>query len=244
MMKQYKIFTFLMLLFVALGSSSCFDILEEYYFNKDGSGTATYTVDVKQMVSMLESFGEGLDSLGNTGESVDEMFEDTKAVTQLGKLPGIRNVKNLSDKDAGIVGYSYEFADMEALNNAIIATQENMDFAASMGLGGEEGGGETTADNSFSIKGKRFTRILELDTPDADDPEEGEEADKQYEEMAKMFFADHFYTIKYQFERRVKKAKKNEFTTKEDDGNTVTVKVPIMKLMEGEAKMSSQIKLK
>jgi hypothetical protein len=144
-------------------------------------------------------------------------------------------------QEAGIIGYSYEFANVEALNNALVATEGSMDMDKLMG-GGEEGGSmETMSENRFEMKKKKLVRVFTMEAG-ADDDEEGDSEEEQYKQMAEMMFANHFYTINYQFDRQVKKVKKNDYTT--SGSNSVEVKVPMTDLMKGDAKLGSQIKLK
>lgn len=240
MYKPFKLFTAVALLFITLGTSSCFDIFEAYHFNKDGSGTARFSVDLSQMMSLLESFAASMDSSDNTGESIDQMFEDTETVQMLNQIPGISNVKNLNDKSKGIVGFSYHFASLEALNNAVIATDGNMDMGAIFGVESEGVAGESNSENFFSRKKNTWSRTFEVNQPQ-DDPD-GEE--EQMAQMAEMMFADKYYIIDYSFEQDVKKVKKIDNATINSDGKSVTIKTSMQDLFKGEASFNSQIKVK
>jgi hypothetical protein len=63
-MQPFRTYILAALVFIVLGASACFDIEENYHFRKDGSGTAQVTVDISQMMSMLKSFSQSMDSLG------------------------------------------------------------------------------------------------------------------------------------------------------------------------------------
>ncbi|HHG86637.1 MAG TPA: hypothetical protein ENJ82_17950 [Bacteroidetes bacterium] len=238
MNRSYKTFTFIALLFISIGFSSCFDIFEEYHFNKDGSGSAKFTVDVSQMMTLMESFSASMDSTGEMTNSVDEMFSDNKAEKSLQQLPGISDIKTLNDKAAGIVGFSYKFANLEALNNALIATDGNLDMSKMMEMGEEGATGESSTENTFSKKGNKWTRVFELNRP------KNEEEEDEFQGMAEAMFADHYYTIQYYFEQNVKKVKKNDNAQIGADGKSVEIKTSMQDLIKGQANFSSLIKVK
>ncbi|MEM7040137.1 MAG: hypothetical protein AAF570_24410, partial [Bacteroidota bacterium] len=183
-MKNYKIFMFAALLFVGLGASSCFDITEEYHFKKDGSGSAKFTMDMAQMMEMMESFAGAMDSTGEGGmDQLNDLFESDEMAAALSEIPGISNVKSLSSKETKIFGYSYEFENVDALNNAIAATGGDMNLMSSMMMGGEgEGDVESEDENMFVMKGKKLQRLMSIEMPS----EEGEtdEETEQYKQMA------------------------------------------------------------
>jgi hypothetical protein len=239
MRKPFNLFLLIGLFFVVIGSSSCFDIEEIYHFRKDGSGTATVKIDMSQMMELMSSLSESLDSLGDGDESIDKMFAENEAAVNLEKIPGISKVKDLNDKETGIIGYSYDFTSVEALNNALVATEGSLDMDELMGGEGEQST-ETDAENRFVSKGKTLTRIFVM--PKKADKEDLGEEEEQYQQMAEMMFADHFYTIEYIFDQDVKKVSKNKNAS--FSGRTVTVKEPLTKLMKGEAQLGSVIKLK
>lgn len=238
-MKKFRLLNGILLLFFGLFTTSCFDILEEYEFNADGSGKGKLTIDVSRMMDMMASFA-GMDSTGEAQKSMDEMFTENSAVETLKKLEGISDVKSLSDRDAKIVGYSYAFANIEALNNALAASSEAMDFAS---MGVDMGNPESSAGNYFVRKGNKLTRVM--DFKDTDEKEEGtEEEGEQYEEMAKMMFADAKYELHYSFEQGVKKVKKSKNAVVGPDGHSVSLSVPFLDIMDKKAEMGCEILLK
>lgn len=240
MRKPFNLFLLIGLFCVVIASSACFDIEETYNFRKDGSGTATVKLDMSQMIDMMASFAGSLDSTGEADESIDELFAENEAAANLGRIPGISNVKDLNDKEAGIIGYSYEFTDVEALNNALVATEGSLNMEEIMGQETETGG-ESDAENRFVKKGKKLQRIYVMPAQE-DDEEDLDEEEEQYKQMAEMMFADHYYTIEYIFEQDVKKVAKNKNASV--SGRTVTIKEPLTKLMKGEAELGALIKLK
>jgi hypothetical protein len=236
MKKLTRIFLWLMVPAVMLFSTSCFDIVEEYHFHRDGSGTATIKMDISSMMSMLDAFGGGESSSESTAE-IDKMFEDNETIETLKNVPGISNVTNISNREEGIVGWTYDFASIEALNNSINTGGDLSDLASSMGMSEE-----VTEDkvNKMALDGKKFTRIHPTD--DAKKEKTSEE-DKESAELAAAMLAEGEYKIIYHFDQRVKSTNM-EGAVISDDGHTVVVKTNLGELSKGEIKMGGKIKLK
>jgi hypothetical protein len=243
MRKSSKTLLGLALLLMALGFSSCFDILEEYEFNADGSGKAKMEMDISKMMAFMEGMGGALDSAdqdGEMGKSMDEMFDDTQAIDALKAIPGISNIENLTSRERNVIGYSYEFANVEALNAALVVRGNDLGMGQALGMASDETN-ETENDNSVSFAGKKFSRKMEMKM---EEDEDADEETKQGMEMAKMMFKDAKYTLSYTFARKVKKVKGNEAAVIGADGKTVTVENNLGDLLEGKATMSTDIRLK
>jgi hypothetical protein len=108
--------------------SSCIEIREEYYFNKDGSGRMRMTYDLSGMLSMIKAFKESGKMPG--GDKAKESQEDFQKLGDslmkkhklLSKIQGVSKVKmDSSETDAGIMTIGFAFADPEALNKALLA---------------------------------------------------------------------------------------------------------------------------
>jgi hypothetical protein len=235
-----KIFSRLFWLFIPallLVSSSCLDITEEYFIRKDGSGKATLKIDMSQMLTLLESFG-GMDSTGESMKEMDDMFQDNASIDKLKEIPGIFNVQNISDKGTGIVGFSYEFKNLEALNSSLGAGDLSK-LTSGMGMGGGEEAAETEAGpNLMTLKGKKFTR-----QHPADKMEKPKESEDDSMGMAAAMMAEGEYKIIYHFEQKVKKTSMPNAVIGED-GKTVEVKNNMAALIKGEAKFGGNISLK
>jgi hypothetical protein len=243
MRKYFKTFFGFALLTIVIGTSSCFDIFEEYEIRADGSGKASMIVDVSKMVDMIEAFGSAMDSTGEGGDkSMDELFAENETFNMLQNIPGITNVQNLNDREKKQIGYSFEFKDIEALNSALVARGSDMGgMGAALGMNMGDESGETERENSFSLKGKKFIRKMDMKMPPMESEDE-EEA--QYAEMAMMMFKDAKYNIKYTFEKKVKKVKGNDAALIGADGKSVTVENNFKDLLDGEATMNTEIRLK
>jgi hypothetical protein len=94
--------------------SGCITIFEKYSFNKDGSGTMEYLVDMSELYSMMQAFS---DSASNEEMNLDQSFADMKP--SLEAVEGISNVMLTGDTDNYIFGIKYQFRNVEALNEAL-----------------------------------------------------------------------------------------------------------------------------
>jgi hypothetical protein len=246
MSNSLKTYFGLAILLMALGFSSCFDIVEEYEFNADGSGKAKMEMDISKMMALMEGFGSAMDSIGGesgkTSDSMDELFDDMEAMENLKKIPGIKNVVNLNSRERKVIGYSYEFESIEALNAAFIVRGNDLGMGAAMGMGGDESN-ETEKDNSITYTGKKFSRTMDMKMEAKDDDDDDDET-KQSAEMAKMMFKDAKYTLRYTFPSNVKKVKGNDAAVIGADRKTVTVENNLGDLLDGKATMSTVIRLK
>lgn len=237
-MLKIKTWARVAVLCIGLACTSCLNIIEEYKINKDGSGTAKLWVDMSEVISMMGMFGDELDSLSEGGGSmseIDEMFKSEDLVEPLREMPGISKVKSLNNKDKGIIGLEFDFATIEALNNAIAEGPADISgFTEFMGEG--EGKLVGSQANVISMKGKKFERMLLL-------PKREGEKDEEKETMAmmEMMFKDAAYTVRYEFERQVKKVKG---ANAKSEGKTVTVEQNLFDLMKAGGDLSASVKLK
>lgn len=243
MRNSIKTYLGLAFILMALGFSSCFDILEEYEFNADGSGKAKMEVDISKMMAFMEGMGSVLDSTGEgdkTSDSMDEMFQDIETLEALKKIPGISNVVNLNNKETKVIGYSFEFANIEALNAALVVRGSDLGMGDALGMATPPSN-ETETDHSIKFEGKKFSRNLDMKMPEGDGEDEETE---QAAAMAKMMFKDAKYTLRYTFPRSVKKVKGNDAALVSANGKSVTIENNLGDLLEGNATMTSDIRLK
>jgi hypothetical protein len=227
--KRFRTTALLVLLPFVL--NSCFEVSEEYYFENDGSGKATFTIDMSQSLGMLKL----IQSMDSTGVSLktDSLFENKEVLESLAQIEGITNVKNLSDTSTGIISYSYGFKNIEALNKALAIKGNNNPF----GMGGIQERGK----NSFVKKGKTITRIFELSQ--AEDLPGNQLGESEEDAMAETFLEDAKWKVTYHFNSKVKKASGTN-TVLEDDKKTVVSTVKFLDLSKGKTKLNCTIKLK
>ena len=94
--------------------TGCLTIEENYSFKKNGSGTMEYVVDLSEMGSLMESFGE----MGEGDNKKIGIMEMSEQVETLKSIPGIRKVK-LNNKKKWIQRVSFSFKDIASLNSAL-----------------------------------------------------------------------------------------------------------------------------
>lgn len=118
-MKQILLF---LLLSLTLLFTSCFDIVEEIFLEKDGSGQMQITVDLSDMMQMISLFMA--DSL-RANLNLDHWHEDLKQDLALyNRVKGISEVKS-EQKEAYVYEISFRFANLPALQQAM-AVQKDM----------------------------------------------------------------------------------------------------------------------
>lgn len=94
--------------------TGCLTIEENYSFKKNGSGTMEYVVDLSEMGSLMETFGE----MGEGGSKDLGVMEMSQQVQALKSIPGIRKVK-LDNKKKWVQRVSFSFKDVASLNSAL-----------------------------------------------------------------------------------------------------------------------------
>jgi hypothetical protein len=147
-------------------------------------------------------------------------------------VAGISNVVEVNDTAAFKFGYTFDFANVEALNKAIkIINKEKYD---------------AKAEETFKVSGKKFERLGTANI--------GEELKKALSEgdedgqmdMMKSFFADMAYTQVYRFPDRTVKKSTNELSEVTDNGHILTIKIKPFSEEEKmkKATVATQAKLK
>ena len=112
---------------LAILLTACFEIREEIEINPEGSGSYVMLVDMSHNKALIDAF------LRNTGESNDEINKtkselDTtllKSVEKFNKIAGISNAKGIDDRQNYIFGVKFDFANVEALNEALKQTNQD-----------------------------------------------------------------------------------------------------------------------
>lgn len=99
---------------IGIIASSCLTFEESYSFNKDGSGTMEYTIDMSEISSMIK-MAQAMDT---TGEVQEITLEDK--IDKIKDINGITGVMDQSDSEKGILKLSFDFKDLDVLNEALI----------------------------------------------------------------------------------------------------------------------------
>ncbi|SDW91983.1 hypothetical protein SAMN05444411_102462 [Lutibacter oricola] len=110
--------------------TSCFEIVEEVSFNKDGSGHITLTVNLSKSRTKINSIML-LDSVNNykVPSKITINNKIASIVQEIKKTKGISNVKNSSNFNEYIFTISCDFTNVEALNTVISNFSSKKDAA-------------------------------------------------------------------------------------------------------------------
>jgi hypothetical protein len=217
---------------VTLLFASCLHIVEEVTVKKDGSGSYKMTMDmseVKSMMDAIKSMGEETDEENTDEEKTqinaeeEEVAEEDNSMAQMGAelssvanslrgIAGLSNIQEINDTSTFLFGYSFDFANIEALNKAIrIINREKYD---------------TRVEETFRLKGGNFERLNVADIGEqfkktlTEVEEEDEEGNM---EMVKAFFSSMTYKQVYRFPGAKVKKSSNPLSELSSDGESVTI---------------------
>ncbi|MGK0489767.1 MAG: hypothetical protein ACJAXB_002968 [Candidatus Endobugula sp.] len=103
------------LLFLVLLNSSCISIIEKYIFNRNEGGEYIFTVDLKEMTSMMEAMG----SMEANATITNMISNLEKRSREFEKTQGVPNAKVNYDEETSEVQLSFAFSNMDDLNQAL-----------------------------------------------------------------------------------------------------------------------------
>lgn len=233
-------------IFAVILLASC-SIQEEIHFNKDFSGKVSYTIDLSSMMSMAKAFAEQDSSGESQTEDMDipiEQMEETLGKVQ--DIEGISNFESNSD-EKGIVKFSFDFANLDALNEAYNKANDSDGFGGFPSMGGmgtemeEEEESTPSAPKEFithfAKKGKSLVYVPRkgIDSKEDENPEAAQMA-KQMGDMLKL-------DIKFTFDRRVKKVDAQGMAVYSDE-NSITISRSLFEAEKEDSKPQVLIKLK
>lgn len=247
--------TYVLVAVLGIIATSCLDMIEEVYLNKDGSGEYTLTIDMSELFSdpmMSELMMSSMKEETGTAElEVDSVI--TIQEMSGGSLPESltakeRDVLNRAEmrmqmsesKKMGLIKISFPFnevGEMTDFQTAFGKISDESEGDAAGGMGGLVGGGLTGNNVSlWMLSGRTLTReVPEVDTEALD------EIDDETMSMMKMFFADATWQTVYHLPGRVKKC---SIDGAEVEGKTVMIEYPFLDMMEEQPDMSGEIKFK
>jgi hypothetical protein len=181
-------FTGILLIIFAL--SSC-TITQEFYFDKDFSGTYTSTIDMSKLIEAMNAT-DGADK--NFTDSLNLILKNTEAKM---KGTGISNLKS-GWKNDKILFISYDFSNIDVLNKALNKSEINKD---------------STLTEDFVF----FTLKRKTLTYHGIPPEETEEGGKDLGAMKNYYK----YKAIFSFERKIKKSDNPKYKISEDKHKAV-----------------------
>ena len=230
----------LLIIFV-LFLSNC-SIQEEIHFKKDFSGNLTYSINLSQvkmfagmLSNELDSTNKGSDELDFSSGLSDGMMKSSFG--EVGDIEGISNFKSNLD-ESGIINFSFDFANIDALNRAY--NQLNSD----KNMGDLPGGGFTPGPapseeqekpvekepkedfEFFKVKGKTLTYRrpqVDLDQEEMKDMPISMDA---FQGLGDIFSLE----TKFTFDRKVKKVDASQITIAEQESKMVDLKLGMKNL--------------
>ncbi|MBK7870107.1 MAG: hypothetical protein IPJ74_05160 [Saprospiraceae bacterium] len=227
-------------------NTGCFDIVEEIFLNKNGSGKYLVTMDMSSMFTdpfMKGMIQESLEQQegGDTNMEKDTViyFKDMPEAEELSaeeqKLieNAVIKMKMSEKEEKMLVNIEIPFAnveDMTKISKVLEKVGADQQVAGGM-IGGGMMNGSAAA---FMLKNKTLTRL-----PAPKLSEESKTDDNM--EMMKMFLGEAKYKTIYHLPGKVKKA---GISGAEVDGSTVTVTNSLLDIMDGKAKLDGDIKFK
>ncbi|MEM6347095.1 MAG: hypothetical protein AAF927_24690, partial [Bacteroidota bacterium] len=198
----------LVLIMAVAIAPACLEIEEEVSLNKDGSGSYLMSIDMSEVMGMLQGMmGDNEEALDQAGMGkMDSTLQET--ANKLRELDGISKVKHSVEGFRFSIGY--DFSSLAVLNKA---QSEGNISALGTGLDPSMAGG---AEN-FSLAKRTFTRAA----APMDDLMEGMDEDEAGSiEMVKMFLGEASYKMTYRMPGKVKSVS-NELSEIQADGKTV-----------------------
>jgi len=227
--------------------SSCFEILEEIYLQKDGRGTYLYTVDMsaimdESMKELLANASEE-DGVENSLDGIEldtvMYFKDTNPdeIAELSN-PGVferafTKVQMSDSEDKMLVQFGFDFEDVSEIDYFL----EHLDELSGDDMqGGEMGKGlllSSSGAKMFSRKGKKLSRLS--------NPNMGDEFNDEDMSMLSMLMETATFTTIYYLPGKVKKT---TIPGAVIDGKTLTVETSMLDLVNGEATMDGWVMYK
>lgn len=183
--------------------SSCLTIKEDIFLNKDGSGIAKTTLDLSEIMGLMNMFmPDSLRETLNLGEAMEADIPAYQAIS------GISEVKTFSEQ--GVYTLQYNFANENALNQAL-----NIRNTSSSLLG------QTNSKSDYQLAKRQLKRNINIDLP-SDELENINLDDPEVVEMFK-YFSRPAYVITYHLPQKAKKVKSQGSENKmmQNDNNVI-----------------------
>lgn len=231
----------------ALLISGCFEITEEIFLNRDGSGKYVYTLDMSALMDesvrgMLEGMMDSTQQQTGPLEVDTAIYfkdysaEELSAISQPEIMKrGYMKVLMSDSQEKMVMEFGLDFtnpseidyfiANLDQLTQNGEGMMGNQGFASDMMLSGQ---------SIFSLKGKTFSR--EIKPADETEPMSQEDLD-----MAAMMFESGIYRVIYHMPGKVKKS---SIPGAVINGNDVSVEVGLLEIIKKEAQMDGNIKYK
>ncbi len=203
--------------------SGCFDIREEIFLEKNGSGRYTSTIDMSQLKEMLTALKSMMpDSSGGGGKDEFSELNSLDSLQQLWKdidqVPGITDVKR-EKKDDMVFQVSFRFADINALNTAMTKRNKNEDPEKIV-----SGDFYSFSKGNFACNDTSFGGLNDVMKGMNSGAEGGSDSTAMALNMMKGFMGDMKYTSIYHLPGKVSSYSNKEAKLSED-GKTLTLEI-------------------
>lgn len=223
-----RLFTYTLLFASLLLCTSCFEILEEISFNKDGSGRITVTANLSKSKSKLASVML-LDSVnGHKVPSRDDIDLAIKnAVDHLKKTEGISNIEKSVDYDNYIFSIACDFKSVANVNSIFKEMINNQNRREKTSF--------STTNFSYNDMNHQFKRHFKYD----------DSIKRKFNSLKsedKKVFNDASYTTIYRFNSSVKSVS-NSGAKIAPNKKAVFMRVPALSLITGQQTLENTIQL-
>ncbi|MDY7393963.1 hypothetical protein UMM65_01810 [Aureibaculum sp. 2210JD6-5] len=240
---------FLFIISLLLLVTSC-TFTEEVHFNKDGSGSYNFEVDMSEMLQEMKDMGTKEDSLSEP-EVIDttyyfrDILEEKKdSIAQLSEedQASLRAIADMNvhmqvDEEKGkmLMAFGLDFKDVSDIKNI----EEKLSKAMAVNKKQTNNPPMFNKSNvTFSFDGKNFTRKT---IPKDLTKEEEEEVDKGIEQSG-SFLEGSTYKLIYHFTKKIKTVTYKDANIS-NDGKTLTIEVPMDSLIKHPTLLDFKLKL-
>lgn len=238
---------------LALASlTSCFNITEEFWFNKDRSGRYQMTFDVpaaESFMGMFQAMQQASDSTGKNElrDTVLNMASLPDSIKRRLPYPALadRTKIAVSMKQKMQFSFMLDFKDVEEVNR-FWDNFSRLDSVSGPGNSGELGGIAAmhntlnSMKNSVHWEGKQLVvnyESADKPTPGMDNPM----LEMKNNPMLKLMFANNTYSQIFHFEGKVKKVSGKNI---KKDGRTVTATYPLSDVITHPETLTCSIKMR
>lgn len=217
--------------------SGCFDITEEIFLEKNGSGKYLSTIDLRQMKDMIDMLktmapDSAKQEPGGDFGSIDSLQNMWK---ELETIPGITEVKR-EKKEEWVYLISFRFANPKALNEAMTKRKKSDDVQ-------QTGNFYTFAPGTFSCNDSSLGGMNDMFkgmNPSQNDSTKSDSSIMALN-MMKSFMGEMKYTSVYHLPGKV-----SSFTNKKaklsDDGKTITLSINLLDESDSVKTLVNEIK--
>lgn len=223
---------FVFLLFCVFTLTSCFELREEVYIKKDGSGTYSLTVDLsgrKQEIAITTSLTDSTQEEKNFVENIENVIQ--KSSESFSEIGGITQVEYTTDYENYLTGFSFDFDNVEALTAAL--NQLNPSPAP--------------LKPAFEFSKRTFERnnthylqpLIERAKERQQTPED--KATKRFQDYV---FESANYIFIVRTEGKIKKFSNKKATYSSGDKNEVVLNYSFSELLSGRVDLDNKMKLK